>query len=115
MTRSLQSGGSQAWASRQRGELSLAQARRNFARLGAPATRHLDHVRARDNLLARITEAEREGWTAEAEGLQISLAAAEAELAQVDGLIARRDAVVDLGMPTYRDLAQAITLSRSSA
>jgi hypothetical protein len=43
-------------------------------------------VEIRDNLLARIAEAEREGWTGEAEGLKVSLAAANAKLAQADGL-----------------------------
>ncbi len=38
----------------------------------------------RDNLVARIAEAEREGWLGEVEGLQVSLAGAEAKLAQVD-------------------------------
>jgi site-specific recombinase XerC len=38
----------------------------------------------RDNLLARIAEAGREGWTGEAEGLKISLAAANNKLAQAD-------------------------------
>ena len=38
----------------------------------------------RDNLVARIAEAEREGWPGEAEGLQISLAGAEQKLAQVE-------------------------------
>jgi hypothetical protein len=38
----------------------------------------------RDNLTARIAEAEREGWHGEAEGLRISLAGAEDKLAQID-------------------------------
>jgi hypothetical protein len=38
----------------------------------------------RDNLTARIAEAEREGWLGEAEGLKISLAGAEDKLAQID-------------------------------
>jgi hypothetical protein len=59
----------------------------------------------RDSLTARIAEAEREGWTGEAEGLKVSLAAAEAKLAQADGLIARRAAAVGLGIPAYRDIA----------
>ena len=59
----------------------------------------------RDSLTARITEAEREGWTGEAEGLRVSLAAAEAKLAQAGELIARRAAAVDLGIPGYRDVA----------
>jgi integrase len=59
----------------------------------------------RDNLIARIDEARREGWTGEAEGLKVSLAAANAKLAQVDGLAARRNAAVSLGIPTFRDIA----------
>jgi hypothetical protein len=50
----------------------------------------------RDNLLARIAEAEREGWAGEAEGLKVSLAAA-----------ARRAEAVSLGIPAYRDIAAA--------
>ena len=43
-----------------------------------PAQRHrLQEIR--DNLTARIAEAEREGWTGEAEGLKVSLAAADAQ------------------------------------
>ena len=61
----------------------------------------------RDSLTARIAEAEREGWAGEAEGLKVSLAAAEAKLAQADGLIARRAAATDLGIPAYRDIAAA--------
>ena len=59
----------------------------------------------RGNLTARIAEAHREGWPGEAEGLKVSLAAAEAKLAQVDGLIARRRDAVSLGMPTFPDIA----------
>jgi hypothetical protein len=71
-----------------------------------PAQRgRLAHIR--DNLLARIAEAEREGWTGEAEGLKVSLAAADAKLAQADALAARRPAAVDLGIPAYRDIAAA--------
>jgi hypothetical protein len=55
----------------------------------------------RDNLIARITEAEREGWTGEVEGLQISLAGAEDKLAQIDRR-SRRGATVDLGLPAVR-------------
>lgn len=52
----------------------------------------------RDNLTARITEAESEGWLGEIEGLQISLAGANDKLAQIDR---RRHArqPVDLGLP----------------
>jgi integrase len=59
----------------------------------------------RDNLTARIAEAQREGWLGEAEGLKVSLAAAEAKLAQVDGLVARRREAVSLGMPAFPDIA----------
>ena len=38
----------------------------------------------RDNLIARIAEAEREGWLGEVEGLKISLAGANDKLAQID-------------------------------
>ncbi len=51
-----------------------------------------------DNLIARIAEAEREGWHGEAEGLKISLAGARDKLAQID----RRShpaGLVNLAMP----------------
>jgi len=41
-------------------------------------------VEIRDNLTARITEAEREGWLGDVEGLQISLAGAHEKLSQID-------------------------------
>jgi hypothetical protein len=63
----------------------------------------------RDSLTARIAEAEREGWTGEAEGLKISLAAAGAKLAEADTTAARRTASADLGMPAYRDIAGRLT------
>jgi hypothetical protein len=49
----------------------------------------------RDNLRARITEAHREGWLGEVEGLRVSLAGAQDKLAQLD----RRPTRVNLGMP----------------
>jgi hypothetical protein len=51
----------------------------------------------RDNLIARIAEAEREGWLGEVEGLKVSLIGAEDKLAQID----RRThaAPVNLGLP----------------
>jgi len=71
-----------------------------------PAQRHrLEEIR--DNLLARITEAEREGWAGEAEGLKISLAAANNKLAQADLTAARRAEHVHLGIPAYRDITAA--------
>ncbi|WP_329013551.1 hypothetical protein [Streptomyces sp. NBC_00690] len=56
-------------------------------------------VEIRDNLLARIAEAEREGWLGEVEGLQMSLAGAEEKLTQIDR---RSSVVVDLGVPVRR-------------
>jgi hypothetical protein len=58
-------------------------------------------VEIRDNLLARIAEAEHEGWLGEIEGLQTILAGANDKIAQID----RRSpaATVDLGMPNARD------------
>jgi hypothetical protein len=56
----------------------------------------------RDNLITRTSEAHREGWTGEAEGLQVSLAATEQKLAQMDQITARRRATVThLGMPGH--------------
>src|SRR6516225_7599239 len=51
----------------------------------------------RDNLVARIAEAEREGWLGEVEGLSVSLAGATDKLAQMD----RRPSCgpADLGLP----------------
>jgi integrase len=48
-----------------------------------PAQRHRI-AEIRDNLNARIAEAEREGWLGEIEGLKISLAGASDKLAQID-------------------------------
>jgi hypothetical protein len=53
----------------------------------------------RDNLLDRITEAEREGWAGEAEGLQISLAGARDKLSQI---AAPRP--VNLGIPAFHEI-----------
>ncbi len=52
----------------------------------------------RDNLHARITEAEREGWTGEAEGLKVSHAAATSKIAHADATTARRAEHVHLGI-----------------
>jgi integrase len=52
----------------------------------------------RDNLIARIGEAHREGWLGEIEGLKISLAGADDKLAQIDRRT--RSQPVDLGMPS---------------
>ncbi|WP_251016432.1 hypothetical protein [Streptomyces sp. ISL-99] len=55
----------------------------------------------RDNLIARIAEAEREGWLGEVDGLHVSLAGAEDKLVQLDSEAARRSSAVSLGMPTF--------------
>ena len=54
----------------------------------------------RDNLTARIAEAEREGWPGEIEGLRISLAGADTKLAQIDSH--RPHTAVHLGIPTVK-------------
>jgi hypothetical protein len=55
-------------------------------------------VEIRDNLTARIAEAQREGWLGEVDGLQISLAGAEDKVAQIERRSPRR-AKVGLGIP----------------
>lgn len=52
----------------------------------------------RGNLIARIAEAEREGWLGEVEGLKVSLAGAEDKLTQIDRR-SQASASVSLGMP----------------
>ncbi|MEV7470883.1 site-specific integrase [Streptomyces kronopolitis] len=59
----------------------------------------------RDNLINRIAEAEREGWLGEIEGLRISLTGAQDKLAQLDAENTRRRHAVDLGVPTFRQIA----------
>jgi len=53
----------------------------------------------RDNLIARIAEANREGWLGEVEGLQVSLAAATDKLTQLDNR-SRHATTVQLPTPT---------------
>jgi hypothetical protein len=54
-----------------------------------------------------ISEAEREGWAGEAEGLKVSLAAATNKLAQIEMTATRRQETVSLGIPTIRDVVTA--------
>ena len=55
----------------------------------------------RDNLIERIEEANQRGWLGEVEGLQVSLAAAEAKLEQMRRLQGRSNlAPVLIGLPT---------------
>ena len=65
----------------------------------------------RDNLIARITEAESHRWYGEAEGLKVSLAGAHAKLAQMDQITTRRTTAVQLGIPTFTDTAGRTTTS----
>ncbi len=68
-------------------------------------------VEIRDNLIARIAEAEREGWLGEVEGLQVSLAGAQGKLDQLDAEAARRSSAVNLGMPTFATISNRTTTS----
>jgi len=69
-----------------------------------PAARdRLEQIR--DNLIARIAEAEAERWFGEAEGLKVSLAGARAKLAQMDQITARRNSTVQLGIPSFTSAA----------
>ena len=58
-----------------------------------------------DNLTARIAEAEQHRWFGETEGLKVSLAGARGKLAQMDQITAHRRGNVDLGIPTFPDVA----------
>jgi integrase len=59
----------------------------------------------RDNLLARIAEAETHRWFGEAEGLKVSLAGARSKLAQMDQISARRSTAVNLWIPSFSEAA----------
>lgn len=65
-------------------------------------------IEVRDNLLARIDEAHREGWVGEVDGLKVSLAGAEHKLAQLNEL-ATRATTVHLGMPHFSHLVGRTT------
>jgi integrase len=53
----------------------------------------------RDNLKARIAEAQRESWLGEVEGLQVSLAGTEDKLVQIERRCRATVEVTDLGIP----------------
>ena len=59
-------------------------------------------VEIRDNLTARIAEAQREGWLGEVEGLKVSLAGAQQKLAQVDQIIRQNLASLGWELPVSR-------------
>ncbi|MEY9969576.1 hypothetical protein ABIA33_007665 [Streptacidiphilus sp. MAP12-16] len=69
----------------------------------------------RDNLIDRIGEAKDEGWLGEVEGLETSLAGAEEKLAQMDASSARRASAIDLGMPTFSQIAGRATATPGPA
>jgi Phage integrase family len=58
-------------------------------------------VEIRDNLKARIAEAERQGWLGEVEGLQVSLAGTEEKLIQIENRCSATETATDLGIPTF--------------
>ncbi|MET9735130.1 hypothetical protein ABZZ79_32160 [Streptomyces sp. NPDC006458] len=68
----------------------------------------------RDNLIARIAEAEREGWLGGVEGLQVSLSGAQGKLDQLDTEAARRSSTVDLGMSAFAEIANRTTTTTST-
>jgi hypothetical protein len=72
-------------------------------------------IDVRDNLIARIAEAEREGWMGEAEGLRVSFAGAKDKLTQIDNAIQRRNTAIELGIPSYRELARRTTAVSNAA
>jgi len=69
-------------------------------------------IQIRDNLIARIAEAETHRWLGEAEGLKVSLAGAHAKLAQMDQITARRTHTVELGIPSFTDTAGRTSTGR---
>lgn len=72
-------------------------------------------VEIRGNLGERIAEAQRNRWAGEVEGLKVSLAAANAKLAQVDGLAARRQASAEAPTPGFSEVAgRTVTTTTTS-
>ncbi|MEW2306878.1 hypothetical protein AB0958_44330, partial [Streptomyces sp. NPDC006655] len=74
---------------------------------GLGVTRHVSHqlsLPARE-LHRPPYRPEREGWLGEVEGLQVSLAGAEDKLAQLHAEQSRRGTAIDLGMPTFAQIA----------
>ncbi|WP_244188989.1 hypothetical protein [Streptomyces yokosukanensis] len=56
----------------------------------------------RNNLHDRVTEAEREGWLGEPEGLHVSLTTAEEKIAQLDARRKRHETSVFPRIPPNR-------------
>jgi hypothetical protein len=65
-------------------------------------------VEIRDNMIARIAEANEHGWLGDVEQLDITLTAANGKLAQLEER-ARKAATVNLGIPTFREIAGRTT------
>ncbi len=77
-----------------------------------PAQRaRLEEIRG--NLYDRISEAQREGWLGEAEGLKVSLAGTEDKLAQIDATLQRQASAVQLGMPAFPRIPPSSTAQDS--
>ena len=72
-------------------------------------------VQIRDNLTARIAEAEAARWTGEAEGLKVSLAGARDKLTQMNQITARRGAAISLGMPSFASAASRTVTTQQPA
>ncbi|MFD8750136.1 MULTISPECIES: hypothetical protein [unclassified Kitasatospora] len=53
------------------------------------------------NLDARIAEAQREGWTGEVAGLEVSLSSAIEKLAAMQA-VSKNGRTTDLGMPSFK-------------
>ncbi|MEU8702922.1 site-specific integrase [Streptomyces sp. NPDC048680] len=62
-------------------------------------------VEIRENLEARIAEAEREGWLGDVEGLTTSLTAAKEKIGQIEARQKRKDSPVLLGIPSFDRIA----------
>ncbi|MGW2256010.1 hypothetical protein ACWCXH_38585 [Kitasatospora sp. NPDC001660] len=58
----------------------------------------------RENLHARIAEAEREGWLGDVEQLTVSLAATDDKISQIDVNEKRKTSPVFLGIPAISQL-----------
>ncbi|MEW2079593.1 integrase [Streptomyces sp. NPDC013433] len=59
----------------------------------------------RENLHARIAEAEREGWLGDVEQLTVSLAATDDKISQIDTNERRKSSPVFIGTPSFSHLA----------
>ncbi|MFD9478804.1 tyrosine-type recombinase/integrase [Streptomyces nojiriensis] len=62
-------------------------------------------VEIKDNLAARIAEAQREGWLGDVKGLGTTLEASKDKIAQMDTQTARARQSIYLGMPSFGEIA----------